>query len=369
MVAYNEGVTTANKAIGILKETAASTKLETAVQTLKEFRNQRARYQPTAVDAIAKLVEAKQAKKSLENEKKEAKEALDKATNALFKSYQAAINKHLKNCGCGYAIVGTKTVYAGGKPRTEYQLVINNTAVELGVRKAGDGPCFKNTLSDGDKSTLAFAFFLARLELDPMLADKIVILDDPMTSLDAHRRTYTRQQIVSLAGKCRQMIVLTHDSLFARQVWDELPKPKKALQIADSGDRSTIMEWDVIAATQSDYFTRYRTISDFVESGKGEASVVAISLRLLLEGNLRMRFPAEFPAGEWLGDFIKRVKNAAAGDNLHPMKTVLTELTQLNDYAKQFHHDQNPAAASIKPVDAELKAFGRRTLEFAAGKP
>jgi hypothetical protein len=49
------------------------------------------------------------------------------------------------------------------------------------------------------------------------------------------------------------------------------------------------------------------------------------------------------------------------------MQASLAELTAINDYGKQFHHDQNPAAATVKPVDAELKAYGRRTIEFVKG--
>lgn len=366
---YNSAIDQANLQIAAVKSTAASTTLTAALDLLKKLRNQRARYQPVALQAVDGLEKARKQKKALEAGKRKAKETLDTATDALFRSYQDAINEHLSNCGCGYAITGTKTVYPGGKPRTDYQLVINNQPVELGASKAGGAPSFKNTLSDGDKSTLAFAFFLAKLQLDPTLAAKIVVLDDPMTSLDAHRRSYTCQQIVKLVTRCRQLILMTHDALFARQVWDDLPKQKKALQISDQNNRSALIDWDILRATQSDYFARYERIQEFVVSGEGDPFAVALSLRLLLEGNLRMRFPGQFPGGEWLGDFIKRVKNAGIGDPLYPMQATLAELTAINDYAKQFHHDQNPAAATVKPVEAELKAYGKRVLAFSAGSP
>lgn len=364
---YNLAVNDANTRVMEVKATAAGNSLDDAQQRLKELCNQRGRYQAESVAAVDALAAARKHKKSLEVDKKHAKDELDAATDALFQSYQDTINQHLSNCGCGYSITGTKTVYPGGKPRTDYQLVINSQSIELGTPKTGSAPCFKNTLSDGDKSTLAFALFLARLELDPKLCDKIVVLDDPITSLDAHRRNYTYQQILNLVGRCRQLILLTHDALFARQVWDSLPKPRKALQIADQENKSSLMEWDIMRATQSDYFARYERIYEFITTGKGDPMNVAVALRLLLEGNLRMRFPNEFPAGEWLGDFIKRIKDAKSGDPLYLMQSSLAELTAINDYAKQFHHDPNPAAAAVKPADAELKAYGKRTLAFARG--
>jgi wobble nucleotide-excising tRNase len=73
-------------------------------------------------------------------------------------------------------------------------LVINNAAVELDDDSPGN-PCFKNTLSAGDRSALALAFFIARLYQDPKIGDKIVVIDDPITSQDMFRATCTRQII------------------------------------------------------------------------------------------------------------------------------------------------------------------------------
>jgi hypothetical protein len=48
-------------------------------------------------------------------------------------------------------------------------------------------------LSDSEKRTLAFAFFLAKLKNDDNLSQKIVILDDPFSSFDSNRREKTIQ--------------------------------------------------------------------------------------------------------------------------------------------------------------------------------
>lgn len=57
-----------------------------------------------------------------------------------------------------------------------------------------DRPSFKNTLSAGDRTTLAVAFFLAHLERDTDIGRKIVVLDDPLSSQDAFRRRQTVQE-------------------------------------------------------------------------------------------------------------------------------------------------------------------------------
>ena len=39
-------------------------------------------------------------------------------------------------------------------------------------------------MSAGDRNTLALAFFFTNLDQSPDLAQKIIVIDDPITSLD-----------------------------------------------------------------------------------------------------------------------------------------------------------------------------------------
>jgi len=315
------------------------------------------------------LISLRAEKKEAESAKQTAKKALDAATEQLFSKYQATLNKHLANCGCGYSITGTKTSYSGGKPRTEYQLLLNGKPVDLAQPKAKPhDPCFRNTLSDGDRSTLAFALFLARLELDHDLGSKIVVLDDPMTSLDAHRRAYTCEQIADIAGKARQVIVLTHDATFAADVWGKLRKPKGVLCLEVSGADTVIEEWDISAATQSEYFRGCRLLADCVEGAHGlDKLAVASAMRPVVETNLRMRFPGAFASDMWLGDFIEQIKEAPAAAMLAGMQPRLSELIAINEYSKKYHHDDKSSPSRSQPTLAELQSYSRRTLEFIAG--
>lgn len=77
-----------------------------------------------------------------------------------------------------------------------------------------DKPSFRNTLSGSDKSTLALALFLAKVNADPNLADTIVVLDDPFNSLDEFRRCFTAIEIRKLCGRALQTIVLSHEKYF-----------------------------------------------------------------------------------------------------------------------------------------------------------
>ena len=73
-------------------------------------------------------------------------------------------------------------------------MLINAVAVPLATGNAM-GPSFRNTLSAGDRNALVLAFFFASLERDPQRGQKIVVIDDPISSLDEHRSLVTIQEM------------------------------------------------------------------------------------------------------------------------------------------------------------------------------
>jgi hypothetical protein len=85
----------------------------------------------------------------------------------------------------------------------------------------------------------------------------------------------------------------------------------------------------------------------------------------VLEGYHRYRFPHQFPDNEWLGDFIKRIRDSAGA---HPMHPALEELGSINDYSKKYHYDTNPGKADAEPLnDGELQGYVQRTLAIVGG--
>lgn len=66
-------------------------------------------------------------------------------------------------------------------------------------------------LSEGEQTALGLAGFLTEVELDMSLSS--VVFDDPVSSLDAERRSKVAQRLVELASQ-RQVIVFTHEITF-----------------------------------------------------------------------------------------------------------------------------------------------------------
>jgi wobble nucleotide-excising tRNase len=180
------------------------------------------RHEVAVADACTAFGKLEAEKAIIETQKTAARTKLENHSKNVVKPYERRINELLDDFNAGFSIAETKYAYPGGLPTSSYQLVINQTAIDLGDGKTAlSKPSFKNTLSAGDRTTLALAFFLAHLERDPDRARRIVVFDDPFNSQDSFRRHQTVYHIKKACESCAQVFVLSHDAAFLRQVWDK----------------------------------------------------------------------------------------------------------------------------------------------------
>jgi wobble nucleotide-excising tRNase len=207
-------------------------------------------------------------------------------------------------------------------------------------------------------------------EQDEDIGRKIVVFDDPFTSLDRFRRTCTQQLIQRVSDSAEQVIVLSHDPFFLKLLSDECPSANtnvKTLQMSKAGDTTAIGEWDIQAETRSGYMKDFATLLGFYRERKGEPRAVARTIRPFLEGMLKTRFPGHFQELEWLGDFIAKIRAADQTGGLQHAKADLGELEAINGYSKKYHHQQN-VNADLEPInDDELHGYVKRTLRLVGG--
>ncbi|MFH0876721.1 MAG: AAA family ATPase [Candidatus Omnitrophota bacterium] len=368
--AYNAAVDSANMLINKQKTAAQQgAGINALKKELADLEAKKKRFEPEVVQACKEYQDALTAKNDLEQQKSAKRDQLDQYCRQIIQTYENAINTYLDQFNTGFRITNSRHQYTGGTPSSQYQIQINNCAVNLGDSRTQPGtPCFKTTLSSGDRSALALAFFLAAMKQDSGIANKIVVLDDPFTSQDRFRRTCTQQLIRQLADVSKQVIVLSHDPHFLRLVWETYPDAGiKCLQMCRTGDNTVIGEWDIEAETQSTYLKNYAALLDFYRERKGTPLDVARAIRPFIEGMLRVHFPGHFQPNEWLGDFICKIQNARDTDGLSHAKADLAEIESINYYSKKYHHDQNPNADSETISEDELHGFVKRTLRLVAG--
>ena len=344
--------------------------LDVAIRQLEAAQRRQLADTVTTVDAY---LAAEADRKQLEGDKASAREQIDALMKTTLSQYQSAINELLISFGAEFAIEQLKPTYVGstGEPRTEFGLWIRNKSVKLGSRAAlASEHGFASTLSEGDKRTLAFAFFVARLRADANLANTIVVLDDPVSSLDRNRRHESKQLIARLATDCQQLVVLSHDAYFLREFRDRLsdlrpvplPLTTLALKRVQNG-YSGFAQCDIDDMCSSDYYRHHRLVADFVD-GKPTPSPrdVAKAIRPMLEGYYHRRFPGAIPKKLMFGSIIALAVDPATTGPLINLRPLAPELQEVNDYAGQFHHDTNRSADTAAVVDTELLRFARRAV-------
>ena len=366
---YSSFVTAANAIIEDKKKQVDAGDLANAKSGLSVLRAKQLRNEAPTDAACKRYEELLKKKAQLEADKEKAKEQLDTYSQNVFGQYETRINRLLMMFNAGFRITGTKRRYVGGTPSSSYELLINDVQVDVGDEGTPhDSASFKNTLSSGDRSTLALAFFLVQVERDPNLSDMVVVFDDPFTSQDRSRRACTQQQITKLVGTAKQVIVLSHEPTFLRSVWDAAPSVNtKTLQLARLGQQTTITEWDIQEATKANYVQMHGVLAAYRDEGTGDRRHVAQTIRPLLENYLRMKLPREFGDNEWLGNFISKIRDSDDSSPLNAAKSILEEVEDINDYSKKYHHNTNSAADTEPIDDGELESYAKRTLEVVGG--
>jgi wobble nucleotide-excising tRNase len=361
----NQAIRLANELISTKKTESGVTDVEAATAELAHLKATKIRYGTMVAELCKEYIRLTGEKAELEKFKNTVRRELDTYTESVVKPYQNRINELLDGFNTGFMIDETKHSYAGGVATSSYQLVINQTAVEIGGGNTPNHvPSFKNTLSAGDRATLALAFFLADLERDKSASRKTVVFDDPFNSQDAFRRRQTIHEIMKIARQCAQVLVLSHDATFLKQIWDKSPASERAaLTLADHGQMgSKIAECDLEKACQGRTATDMDDLQSYVTSGAGAHIDIIRKMRTVLETYMRSFYPRCCDDRDWLGDIVRKIREGGAE---HPAAHMYDQLNQINDYTAQYHHGENVADGTPDFIDAnELRGFARRTLRM-----
>jgi wobble nucleotide-excising tRNase len=361
---FNATVRESNALIEAKKTELGEADLAAASNRLSELKATKLRHTEQVTQLCADYVTACQEKAEIETQKVTIREQLNAHVENVVTPYEDRINELLEAFNAGFIITETKHSYPGGVASSSYQIVINQTAVDLGGGNTPNGvPSFKNTLSAGDRSTLALAFFIADLERDSGLSKQLVIFDDPFNSQDAFRRRQTIHEIIKLAKKCSQVVVLSHDATFLKQIWDKCqPGERAAIELVDHGlQGSKLAEMDIEKACQGRTATDLDHLQAYVTNAVGQRIDTIRKMRTVLETYMKSTYPNVFADQDYLGDIAGKIRNSG---QIHPAYDLYDEINEINDYTSQYHHGANIADTTPDQIDpTELKGYARRTLK------
>ncbi|GAA7074661.1 AAA family ATPase [Helicobacter pylori] len=192
----------------------------------------------------------------------------------------------------------------------DYRIVLNSDALENSEAEM--------ILSGGEKTTLAFAYFLARLKLfykKEDLKDLVVVIDDPISSLD-EQRIYNTSDIVAkinqeLAGESSkdekdenkvQIFVLTHNHTFMARLINMVGKHARYFQLERNQNQLKIVcKNEAVGFLDTFYLLLFKEVYEFAKKEKvqddfKEAINYGNKVRILLESFLKINFIDSFLA-------------------------------------------------------------------------
>lgn len=257
--------------------------------------------------------------------------------------------------------------FGGGQPSGQLSIEILGTRISSSPADAANParPSLANTLSGGDRSALALAFFLAKVEQDPNLTDTIVVFDDPFHSQDRSRQSRTIERIHRIARRAKQCFVFSHDIEFARAVEAVHGVVSRSFYLDPLTDQPTLQAKDLPMLPSRAYEAKYTLLSRFISEPVGftdQLINIAVILRTILEEYLHLKFPQRWIEGQdWLGTMIAQIRESTGDDPLINCRDLVDDLTQVNEYSQRFHHRTTGVTADV-PNALELVSYAKQTL-------
>ncbi len=191
----------------------------------------------------------------------------------------------------------------------DYRIVLNSDALENSEAKI--------ILSDGEKTTLAFAYFLARLKLfykKEDLKKLVVVIDDPISSLDEQRIYNTTCLVAKINQELAreklsnekeekekaQVFVLTHNHTFMARLINMVGTYACYLQLErHQGQLKIVCKDKVKGYFDTFYLLLFKEVYAFakketVQDDFNEAINYGNKIRILLESFLKINFIDSF---------------------------------------------------------------------------
>lgn len=370
LTAYNTAVETINAATQTAQSAATMTEDEAKVAVLNAKRRIARTEDPGVQRRIEVYLAASRRDDRAKNARKVTQKKLKDANEAAADHYHVRVNHYLERFGVSARITRPTNSMAGNAGSSDYSLVIRGESVPRGRGPGAEPiPSFRNTLSTGDKTTLALAFFLAKLDNDGTLNQKVVVFDDPLASHDSHRRGKTVEAIKELCGRCLQLIVLSHDEYFLRDVerlCASVTKASYQMEYSDRDEWSAAKHVHLTDLCRSDHTKRLDKLSAYADHRQGDPDDIVLHVRQVIETHFRRSYTAYFPHNRNLGQMVWDIDHHVGA---HPCAGVRDQMDALNSSTCDNHHGDDADVMPKKGVDPDaLKVIVTDALELIGAR-
>jgi wobble nucleotide-excising tRNase len=139
---------------------------------------------------------------------------------ATLKNESRYINNYLKRLGvCNFTVDINKNNF-------NENILIN---YQSGCTKNN----IKHSLSEGEKTALAFAYFISKIDYEIFdnnqadIRDTIIVIDDPISSLDESRLYSTACLINNIFNNAKQLFIFSHNLIFLKFIGNLIGYPRE----------------------------------------------------------------------------------------------------------------------------------------------
>lgn len=257
-------------------------------------------------------------------------------------------------------------------------------AVDEGYELWRHGQLMDGHPSEGEKTAIALCYFLSSLEAEGRdVRQMIVVVDDPISSLDAGALNFCCSLMKSRLGNAEQLIVLTHNHHCMNEFkkgWRKLAEntpPTGALlyldvrKPVDAERRSSriVAMPGHLYAYDSEYVFLYEKMLRFIE--QGDASVyfhmMPNVLRKVLEIFLTFKVPGSDNLVQKIGqikesDFELNRDRLAALERLSQVESHSDSIDDLIGFSSMTIEETKSAAASLLDLIEKLDDFHARRM-------
>jgi wobble nucleotide-excising tRNase len=336
------------------------------------------RFDPVIMQLCKSYSEKSKELQKLEAEYTQLSQNEEKEANTFIKDYSDKINYYLRDVfGTPFQIKNMIHGNRKGKAKdakVDYQLLLNGKPISFDPDEAFS---IRDCLSEGDKSTIAFSFFLSKLEIDPQLVNKVLVYDDPLSSLDKNRRHKTVSLISEISKSIKQTIVLSHNESFLWELYKDYDAGRrKALRINQDhiDDNSFLEDLDIEFLVEHEYFVHIKELEVWLKKPDIRKKERIIGLiRNVLESHIKFKFYRQLASinlskqtfGVCIEELVTQgtpFRNDKSRDN------IITLLRELNAISCGPHHGGPPPDPKhlgrdpSKITDTELASYVKQTF-------
>ena len=345
---------------------------------MKMLQEEKRRFEEPILSCCNRYINTDGKIKQLVKQNKQKQTLLNQFSSDIFQSYGEKINHYLKEFSTQFEIKNIKSTIVGRSKEPSVSYVLTLNGCEFSFDNTDGTMQASKALSDGDRSTLALAFFLAKLDIEGNIEEKIIVFDDPLSSLDSNRRNKTVNLLLEKSQKAKQTFILSHNDSFVFKLYEKAAP--KMLTVTYDGKLNDLDQSDMEDLIEHRYFTQIKKIESFCESPNLSASINELqgSIRIVLEDSIKFRYRKHLKS-EYENEEGKKIGPLSNKEGLGSMinileasncifkgekSLVIAQLRELNDFANAPHHGNIEASHREERLTVdELVTYLRQALE------